>query len=140
MKFTDGYWQMRHGFKPHYAAQVHAMEFESDGMTVYASTGKLVNRGDTINLPMLSIRFSSPLENVIRVQIFHHNGDNTHHPEFVLYESDQIEPEILGNEQYACFTSGQLCVQVHKGETWQVAYKAGERSLTSSTWHGMGFV
>ncbi len=140
MKFTDGYWQMRQGFQAHYAAQVHDIELESDAMTVYASTGKLINRGDTINLALLTIRFSSPLENVIRVQISHHKGDNAHRPEFVLHDLDHIEPGILDNEQCAIFTSGQLCVQVRKGETWQVEYKAGERSLTSSHWHGMGFV
>ncbi len=140
MKFTDGYWQMRPGFEPHYAAQVHNVELESDAMIVYASTKKLTSRGDTLNLPMLAIRFSSPLKNVIRVQISHHKGANPHRPEFVLHDSDQTKPEILDNEQCTTFTSGRLCVQVHKGETWRVEYKAGERSLTSSNWHGIGFV
>ena len=28
MKFTDGYWQMRPGMTPHYAAQVHDIDIE----------------------------------------------------------------------------------------------------------------
>src|SRR5436190_22712222 len=112
MKFTDGYWQMRPGFEPHYAAQVHGVELESDAMIVYASTKKLTGRGDTLNLPMLTIRFSSPLKNVIRVQISHHKGGNPHRPEFVLHDLDQIKPEIADNERSAIFTSCQLCVQV----------------------------
>ena len=74
MKFTNGYWQMRAGVTPHYAEQVHEVEIESDAITVYAPTKKLTGRGDTLNLPLLTIRYSSPMENVIRVKIVHHKG------------------------------------------------------------------
>jgi len=50
MKFTDGYWQIRAGMTPHYAAQAYEVEIESDAMTVYAPTKKLQGRGDIINL------------------------------------------------------------------------------------------
>src|SRR3990172_13149139 len=49
MKFTDGYWQIRAGMTPHYAAQVHEVEIGSDAMTVYAPAKKLQGRGDTID-------------------------------------------------------------------------------------------
>ena len=56
MKFTDGYWQMRPGFEPYYAAQVHEVETEPGALTVYAPTKKLAGRGDTLNLPLLMER------------------------------------------------------------------------------------
>src|SRR5689334_22022515 len=65
MKFTDGYWQMRPGFIPHYAAQVHEVTVEKDTLRVYAPIGKVEERGHTINQPLLTIHYSSPLENVI---------------------------------------------------------------------------
>src|SRR5688572_32819469 len=74
MKFTDGYWQMRANMTPHYAAQVYEVEMRSNAMTVYAPAGKLQERGHTVNQPLLTIRFSSPMENVIRVQLIHHKG------------------------------------------------------------------
>src|SRR6266542_3822021 len=64
MKFTDGYWQMRPGITPHYAAQVHEVENDSEAMRVFAATKKLQGRGDTINLPLLTVRFSSPMEGI----------------------------------------------------------------------------
>ena len=67
MKFTDGYWQMRAGVTPHYASQVHEVQDRNDTLTVYAPTGKLRGRGDTLNLPLLTVQFSSPIENVIQV-------------------------------------------------------------------------
>ena len=78
MKFTDGFWQMRPGITPHYAAQAHEVVVESAALTVYAPTRKLNHRGDTLNLPLLTVRYSAPLENVIRVQITHHQDGHGH--------------------------------------------------------------
>lgn len=64
MKFTDGYWHMRAGVTPHFPAQVHDVTVEADALTLYAPTKKLTHRGDTLNLPLLTIRFSSPWPNV----------------------------------------------------------------------------
>lgn len=140
MKFTDGYWQIRPGMTPHYAAQVHDVEIESNAMTVYAATGKLTRRGDTVNHPTITLRFSSPLENVIRVQMFHHKGHQPRHPEFELYDPADVIPVIMDDQVAATLTSGQLSVKVHKGDQWLVEYKAGEQVVTSSQWRGMGFV
>ena len=51
---------------------------------MYAATKPLQGRGDTLNLPLLTVRFSSPMENVIRVQIVHHKGGRPRGPEFEL--------------------------------------------------------
>ena len=140
MKFSDGYWQMRKGFEPHYASQVHEVEIESDAIRVHAPTKKINSRGDTLGVPVITVRFSSPMENVIRVQISHHKGNATQYPEFVLQDADPVIPSVIDNEDAVILSSGQLSVHVHKTETWSVQYKAGEQVLTSSSWRGMGFV
>ena len=140
MKFTDGYWQVRESMKPHFASQAYEIELEADAMTVFAPTTKIVMRGDTLGPPALTIRFSSPMENVIHVQMVHHKGVDPRKPEFILSEQPHPLPVVKEDEQCATLTSGQLSVRVQKGETWLVEYKAGERVITSSTWRGMGFV
>lgn len=140
MKFTDGYWQIREGMRPYFPAQVYEVELEPEAMTVYAPTKKLVTRAATLGLPILTIRFSTPMDNVIRVQLSHHKGGLPRKPGFILSEQPHPQPAISDNEQCATLTSGQLSVVVHKGEKWLVEYKAGERVITSSTWRGMGFV
>jgi alpha-D-xyloside xylohydrolase len=140
MKFTDGYWQIRTGIKTYFPAQVYEVTREPGAMTVFAPTAKIANRGDTLSLPALTIRFSAPMENVIRVQMVHHKGGKPRKPEFILSEKPHPEPVISEDEQCATLTSGQLSVCVHKGDPWLVEYKAGERVVTSSTWHGMGLV
>lgn len=69
MKFTDGYWTMRPGVTPHFPIHVHDVEVEADALTVYGPTKRLAHRGDTLNLPVLMVRFSSPMPDVIRVHL-----------------------------------------------------------------------
>ncbi|HUF00714.1 MAG TPA: alpha-xylosidase [Anaerolineales bacterium] len=140
MKFTDGYWQMRAGMTPHYAAQVHDIEIEDNALLVFAPTKKLQGRGDTLNLPVLTVRFSSPMENVIRVQLVHHKGIDQRKPEFTIYPQPAPKVSMQDDERAATLTSGDLSVRVHKGSDWLVEFVGGDKVITSSGWRGMGFV
>ncbi len=140
MKFTDGYWQMRQGMTPHFPNQVHETVTESDALVILAATKRITARGDTIDQPLLTFRFSAPMEDVIRVQIFHHKGVQLREPNFLLSDQPFLLPEITDNEEWATLTSGQLSVRIQKGPEWLVEFKAGDRVLTSSAWRAMGFV
>lgn len=140
MKFTDGYWQIRPDMTPHYAAQVHEATIEQETLTVFAPVGKLQERGHTVNQPLLTIHFSSPLENVIRVQLVHHKGKIPQKPEFSICGQSSSQVSISNHEQSAILTSGNLSVRISKGDVWLVEYMGGGKVLTSSGWRGMGFV
>jgi alpha-D-xyloside xylohydrolase len=140
MKFTDGYWQIRPGMRPHYAAQVHEVTVEHDALTVYAPAGKLQERGHTVNQPLLTLRFSSPMENVIRVQVVHHKGKAAQKPEFAIYTQPSTQVSISNDEHCATLTSGNLTVRVNKGTDWLVEYLGGNQVITSSGWRALGFV
>jgi len=90
MKFTDGYWRTRPDVTAHYPVHVHEVEIEAgpahpvDALTVYGATRRLAHRGDTLNLALLTVRFSSPMPNVIRVQMAHHQGRRPARPAFDL--------------------------------------------------------
>jgi alpha-D-xyloside xylohydrolase len=139
MKFTDGYWEMRPGMKPHYAAQVHEVLIEEDALTVFAPIGKLRERGHTVNQPLLTVRFSSPLEDVIRVQVVHYKGEKVPGPEFQVH-AEPPPVSITEDEMAATLTSGHLSVRVRKAEDWLVEFLGNDRLLTSSGWRSLGFV
>jgi alpha-D-xyloside xylohydrolase len=140
MKFTNGYWHIRTGFTPHYAAQVHEVTVEPDALTVYAPIGKLEERGHTINQPILTVRFSSPMQNVIRVQLMHHKGLRPRKPAFKVHSQSDSQISISNDEQTAILTSGDLSVRINKGSDWLVEYIGEDKVITSSSWRGMGFV
>ena len=140
MKFTDGYWQMRPGMTPYYAAQVHDLEIDDASLTVYAPTKKLQGRGDTLNLPLLTVQFSSPLENIIRVKIIHHKGGQPRKPAFEIHQQPDLKVVTANTEKYATLTSGDLSVRIHKGADWLVEFVGNEKVITSSGWRAAGFV
>jgi alpha-D-xyloside xylohydrolase len=140
MKFTDGYWQIRPGMTPYYAAQVDEVQVEGDSLVVYAATRPLKHRGDTLNLPLLTVRFSSPAENIIHVQLTHHQGGGHKKPQFDLLPQTPPTVQLHNDAHTASLTSGKLTVRVLKTENWLVEFTDGERQITHSGWRGMGFV
>jgi alpha-D-xyloside xylohydrolase len=140
MKFTDGYWHMRPGVTPHFPVHVHKVEVKPGALTVYGPTRRLTQRGDTLNLPLLAVRFSSPMPDVIRVQMVHHEGARPRKPEFHLKAQPAPDVEIRDDAQAATLTSGRLTVRAEKEGDWQIEFKDGERVITRSGWRGMGFV
>jgi len=140
MKFTDGYWQMRRGVTPHFPAQVHSVLADADSLTILAPTKKIQHRGDTLNLPMLTIHFSTPMENVIRVQVTHHKGGIPRGPQFEIDDSTAPKPVITDDETSATLTSSSLSVRVQKQGDWLVEFKADGFVITSSGWRGLGYM
>ncbi|MCS6827252.1 MAG: alpha-xylosidase [Caldilinea sp.] len=139
MKFTAGYWDMRPGITLFHPMQVLEVETDAAGMTVYALTKRVRHRFETINLPMLTLRFTSPLPNVVRVQVVHHKGRRMRTPHFQLFtQSPAIT--IENYEEAATLTSGKLSVRVSKGERWRIDFMDGDKVITSSADRAMGFV
>jgi alpha-D-xyloside xylohydrolase len=139
---------MRPGVTPHYAVQAHEIEVEDKveaevevkALVVYAATKALKGRGDTLNLPLLTVRYSSPLENVIRVQVVHHKGGVDRGPAFELRPRPAPAVQITDDAEAASLTSGALTVRVAKGPEWRVEFLDGERAVTSSGWRGLALM
>lgn len=139
MKFTDGYWMMRAGYTSHYAAQAYEVEPDGQSLIVYAPTKPIQQRADTLNLPLLTVKYSSPLEGVIRVEVVHHKGGKPPQPQFKIF-GEPVTPQIQITESVAELTSGGLTVQIQRGAGWEVTFRAGERVFTRSGWRALGFV
>ena len=137
MKFTAGYWTIRPGVSPLFAERAYDVETDAEAVTVYAVTKPVNNRGDTLNHPMLTIRLSSPLPNVVRVQIVHHKGRFQREPHFELYPQPTAV-DIHEVTESASLTSGELTVRVSKGDEWRMDFMDSSKVITSSGWRGIG--
>ncbi|MFO7635552.1 MAG: alpha-xylosidase, partial [Caldilinea sp.] len=138
MKFTAGYWTIRPDVTPFFPVQVHDVETDPDGLTIYALTKRVTHRGDTLNHPLVTIRLTSPLPNIVRVQIVHHKGRRPREPHFDLF-SQPAPVDIHDDAQAATLTSGNLTVRVAKEGDWRIDFMHGDKVITSSGLHGMGF-
>jgi len=140
MKFTDGFWLMRPGCVGHYAAHAYEVEVHPDKLVVYAPTRPVTHRAATLDTPVLTVCYSSPLENVIRVQVWHHKGAKPRPPFFELAELPQPKVTVSETEGFAELTSGRLTVRVHKKGGWLVEFRDGEKVVTKSGSRSLGFV
>ncbi|MCB0047698.1 MAG: alpha-xylosidase [Caldilineaceae bacterium] len=140
MKFTDGYWHFRADVTPHFPVHVHDVEVEADALTVYGTTKRITHRGDVLNIGLLTVRFSSPMPDVVRVQMQHFKGQRVLGPDFQLNAQATPDLRIIDEADFAALTSGDLTVRVDKGDDWRVDYLDGSRLLTRSNWRGMGYV
>jgi alpha-D-xyloside xylohydrolase len=140
MKFTNGYWLMRPDVTAHFPAHVHEVDVQGDALVAYAAIRRIQHRGDTLDTPLLTARFSSPMENVIHVELYHHKGAVQAGPAFELTPGPAPSVSIRNDEDAATLTSGGLTVRVDKGADWRVDFLDGDRPITGSGWRGMGII
>lgn len=62
MKFRDGMWLTAEGMGVSYAEEVYNIKKTSRGLSLLCPTRKIRSRGDSLNLPTLTIVCASPAE------------------------------------------------------------------------------
>ena len=55
MKFTNGYWLLRKEMEPAYAVEYAGHKIEDNTLTVYLPGKHIEGRGDSLNIPMLTL-------------------------------------------------------------------------------------
>ncbi|PVG83984.1 alpha-xylosidase [Nocardioides gansuensis] len=140
MKFTDGYWQLRPGVSVLRPRSVDSVESGDRGFTVFAPTGEITGRGDTLNMPVVTVEFSSPASGVIGVTIGHHSGGLPKEPRFALAETHDHPVKVEVTDTEATLTSGGISARVSLGGAWHVDFLRGGDVITSSTERSVGIV
>lgn len=138
MKFTDGFWMKKNGVNIYGAAEVYSVQKDKNSVTVYAPPAKVANRGQTLSGPLLTIQFSSPCPDVLRVQAFHFMGGAQKEPAFTLREQS-CPLTVAETEEELSITSGKLTAKVSK-LSFAVDYFYEGRLLTSTGSRQLGYV
>lgn len=133
MKFTDGYWLIREGVNIQNPEDIRDIQVDvhQQALTVYAATRKVRHKGDTLNETLLTVTFTSPLPDVIRVEYVHHKGRRAREPHFHLNTTDH-DVIIHNDDHEASLLSGKTKVVIRKGEGWQVEFYYDGKRLTGS--------
>lgn len=130
MKFTDGYWMTKEGVSIYSAVQVRDVKKSEDSVTLYVAPLKVTDRGQTLKGPMLTISFSSPLPDILRVQSCHFTGFAEKKPDFSI-ENQRCALKVEENDAQIVITSGKLTATIQK-EEYSVVYSYDGRFLTAS--------
>jgi len=140
MKFTDGYWNIRHGVQPHFASCVYEAERQGDELAIYAPDRQIRHRGDTLHTALLKIRYSSPAENVIRVRISNFEGGEDRGPHYPLNIDPSFKPELRITDSEAVLESGGFSVHIRRGDSWDNAFIGGGKVLTKNLRKSSGYM
>ncbi len=140
VKFSDGFWRDREGVNVYNAAKVYDLEIAKDAITAYAPYFDVVNRGQTLWGPLLTVRFTSPMPEVICVQVYHYKGKLNKGPAFDIQKDENTTVLMENNQNFACLKSGNISVRISKGEEWSLDFFDGDRLLTNSRWKNTGYV
>jgi len=133
MKFTDGYWMTREGYQLLSPYEVHDVRRGKDSITVYATHRALEHRGNTLNEPLMTMEFSSPMPDVIRAKFYHHKGAKRLGPSsFDLLRTGNAAAEIEETDDYVSLKSGETTVTVTKKHPVRVVYTYRDKKLTGS--------
>jgi alpha-D-xyloside xylohydrolase len=140
MKFSDGYWRIREGYRPAYPTEAYDIATTDETLTVYAPTRPIEHRGHTLGGPLLTVTFSSPMADVIGVRLSHFEGQQARPPQFALNTDEDVAPAVTSDDGFASLSSGSLCVRVSRANGWQLEFVADDRVLTSSPQKGMAII
>jgi alpha-D-xyloside xylohydrolase len=137
MKFTKGYWLKREGVQALHPVELHSAAAGRDSLTVVAATRPLTGRADTLDTALVTVTCSSPMPDVIRVEISHFRGARRRLPEFRLH--GEPGPVEITTEPEVALTAGALCARFQRGG-WGLELVADGRVLTRSGRAGMGII
>lgn len=129
MKFTDGFWVVKPEFTANYVQDIYTAREENDTLYIYAPYKKVQNRGNTLNIGLMKIAASAPMEDVLKVTLTAHGGKYKKAPDFKVSE-DPVKPLISIDERSASISSGALKLSVDYGSP-VLTYTVGDKLLTS---------
>src|SRR5690349_22217124 len=106
MKFTDGHWLLRDGVKAFHPAEAYRITSDSDSLTVLAPVRRIERKGDATMGPVVTVRCSSPVPDVIAVEITHLEGVRPRGPEIELHSPETPAVDVSVDDRAAVLTSG----------------------------------
>ncbi|OXM87722.1 alpha-xylosidase [Paenibacillus rigui] len=140
MKFSDGQWLTRKGFQIISPVEVHDVEAQEKSLTIFAPPKPIHDRMGELDTPLIEVKFSSPLPDVIKVQMFHYKGQVRKGPHFQLFPTEDHPVQVYDDATAAGLTSGDLSVSVAKDQPWTVRFEYKGRLLTTSGFKSMGYI
>jgi alpha-D-xyloside xylohydrolase len=122
MKFEKGHWLLLPGVQASYPVYLVDVQIEPDSLILTGYDHQVRGRGDLLGGTTITARFTSPLPDVIRVQLTHFKGQLPQKPIFDLDYSLQNAAVCTGvDENCAWLSSGRPDGRHH--EKWQMGIR-----------------
>ncbi len=131
MKFSNGCWVMQESVECFSPQEAYFVTVTETQVSINAPTTRIRHRGDTLGGVNLTIKITSPIEDVIRVQTYHHMGTTQRGPEFELEQNACLPLNTTETDELLLIKSGSLELEINKKD-WNMTYKRNGSFLTKS--------
>jgi alpha-D-xyloside xylohydrolase len=139
VKFNRGHWRLLPGTEAIYPIAVVDVQVEPDALVVTGYDRPVQARWSYLNGAIITARFSSPLPNVIRVQLTHFKGRQERLPAFDLdYTLGNPVVSTGRDEHRARLNTGGLSVVVPTEGAWRLVFERDGQPLTESESQAIG--
>ena len=139
MKFELGQWFLLPDVEAIYPRTVTNVIIEDDALVMQGYDHEIHHRSSYLHGTLITARFTSPIPNVIRVQLTHHKGRKSRTPAFDLnYDLCNQDTEIARDEQHAWLKTGDLKVSIPVQGDWKFEFLRHNKPLTESGYKGVG--
>lgn len=139
MKFDQGYWRTLPGTQAIYPVSIIDVKTEPDALIVTGYDHVIRSRGDYLAGTVITARFTSPMPDIIRVQLTHFKGQRPRLPVFDLnYALVNKAVSIGRDEQNAWLQAGCLSVVVPTQGEWRFAFHRDGQHVTESEPRAVG--
>lgn len=139
MKFSNGCWLNKERTEIFSPVELYDYKVQENQVTILAPTHRINHRGDTLGGVNLTIKISSPMPEVLRVQTYHYKGVRKKTPEFELEISEDSTLKVEELEDKIIISSGTLRLEIIK-ENWQMNYYRGNEKITFSGTKDLAYV
>ncbi len=132
MKFNNGCWLFKERCACFSPSEVYYTTVKDTEVTLCAPTHPIRGRGDTLGGINLTIRITSPMPDVLRVQTCHHMGTVQKAPAFELHLDHPRTLQVEDTDDTLTITSGSLSLVITKNP-WSMTYMRDGKALTKSS-------
>lgn len=130
---------MREGVKAAYGKTAHRIDKSAQGLTIFAPSKVIADRGDTLNIPLITARLHSPMKNILGLKISHHEGGVEKGPHFELARDGSV-PDIAQDGNSFTASNGEISASITQGELFDLEIKGDGSHLTRISNKGIAWM
>lgn len=139
MRFTDGIWEEAKGIRQHKVHSLWEYKISDKGIEVFVPCTEIRDLNDTTYGPALTVWFTSPRRDVIRIRVKHYDGKIEKGPEFKLFQ-EETELEFDDTEETVSMTSGKTAVIIQKKGEFSFSFYYEGKKIVSSKDRSLAYV
>ena len=137
MKFTDGAWLTREGYRINGAREVRFEEIGREKVTLTVPTFHVYGRGSTLGGVFVTVEITSPLENVFRIRTYHHKGGPDMEQSYFVVDRTCRGLDVSTDDEAIVIGSGDSTLTVDRTD-FRMTLRRGGKKFTAST--GLAYV